>query len=326
MRWIALKEEQFINNNSNLWKELESLLNIVNKKGIKSLSSKDVKRFLHLFRQSSHNLAYARTHYHKSSVVEYLNSLVGRCHNHIYAVKKVPSREFFKYISYGFPGLLKEYRWFIVTSFSFFALGMLLSLLLVLYNPDNAGLFLPMNMVEGVKGGKSGGGTWNYPLMSSYIMYNNISVSLRAFVFGITLGLGTIYVLFINGTVLGALTGLVYLYGDPVNYWSLILPHGIIELTAIFISGAAGLIIAKSILLPGEYTRRYSLVDGAKKAISLIIGVIVMLVIAGIIEGFFTPLKISEATKLIFAALTGIVLTLYFAIPYLKRRHQKTSV
>lgn len=321
-----MKEEQFIYNNSKLWKELESLSNVVNKKGIKSLSSKDVKRFLHLFRQSSHHLAYARTHYPKSSVVEYLNSLVGRCHNHIYAVKKVPSREFFKYISYGFPKLLKEYKWSIITSFSFFAIGLLLSLLLVLYNPDNAGLFLPANMAENIKGGKSGGGAWNYPLMSSYIMYNNISVSLKAIVFGITLGIGTIYVLFINGTVLGALTGIVYLYGDPVNYWSLILPHGIIELTAIFISGAAGLIIAKSILLPGEYTRGHSLIDGAKKAVSLIMGIIIMLVIAGIIEGFFTPLKISEASKLLFAALTGVVLTLYFAIPYLKQRKQKTSM
>lgn len=321
-----MKEEQFIYNNSKLWKELESLSNLVNKKGIKSLSSKDVKRFLHLFRQSSHHLAYARTHYPKSSVVEYLNSLVGRCHNHIYAVKKVPSREFFKYISYGFPKLLKEYRWFIITSFSFFAFGLLLSLLLVLYNSDNAGLFLPANIVENIKVGKSGGGTWNYPLMSSYIMYNNISVSLKAFVFGITLGLGTIYVLFINGTVLGALTGIVYLYGNPVNYWSLILPHGFIELTAIFISGAAGLIIAKSILLPGEFTRGHSLIDGAKKAVSLIMGIIVMLVIAGIIEGFFTPLKISEASKLLFAALTGVVLTLYFAIPYLKQRKQKNNI
>jgi ZIP family zinc transporter len=66
---------------------------------------------------------------------------------------------------------------------------------------------------------------------------------LKAFVYGITLGLGTVYVLFFNGAVLGSLTGLIYTYNDPANYWSLILPHGIIELTAVFIAGAAGLMV-----------------------------------------------------------------------------------
>lgn len=315
-----MKEEQFIQINSSLWKELEEFSQLVNKKGIKALPSKDIKRFLHIFRQCSHHLAYARTHYPKSSIVDYLNSLAGRCHNHVYAVKRISSGKFFKYMFRGFPELLKEYKWFVIASFSFFFIGLLLSLLLVLYNSNNASIFLPGNMIEGVKSGKSGGGQWNYPLMSSYIMYNNISVSLRAFVFGITLGLGTMYVLFFNGAILGSLTGLVYLYGDPINYWSLILPHGVIELTAIFISGAAGLIIAKSLLLPGEYKRSHSLINGAKKSVSLIIGVVLMLVIAGIIEGFFTPLNISEWTKLGFAAVTALILITYFSIPYLIKK------
>lgn len=317
-----LKEEQFIEINSNLWRELESLSEIVNKKGVKALPSNEVKRFLHIFRQSSHHLAYARTHYPNSNTVKYLNSLVGRCHNHIYAVKKASPREFLKYIYLGFPKLLKEYKWFIIASFSFFALGLLLSLTLVMINADNATMFLPQNMVDGVKSGASGSGQWNYPLMSSYIMYNNISVSLKAFVFGLTLGLGTIYVLFYNGLILGALTGLVYIYGDPSNYWSLILPHGVIELTAIFISGAAGLIIAKSILMPKEYSRIHSLIIGAKESVSLVIGVVLMLVIAGIIEGFFTPLKISEVTKLSFAGITAVFLILYFSLPYLIKEKQ----
>ncbi|MBU3144268.1 stage II sporulation protein M [Clostridium sp. CF012] len=312
-----MKEEQFIKLNSDTWRELETLSTIINKKGLKILPSKDVKKFLSIFRQSSHHLAYARTHYPSSSVVSYLNSLINKCHSHVYPVKKIPPGILLKYIARDFPRLLKEYRWFIICSFSFFAVGFLLSMLLVLVNVDNASMFLPENLIATIKSGKSGGGQWNYPLMSSYIMVNNISVSLKAFVMGISLGIGTIYVLFFNGALLGALTALVYTYGNPMNYWSLILPHGIIELTAIFISGAAGLIIAKSILLPGDYSRRHSLIKGAKESISLIIGVIFMLVIAGIIEGFFTPLNISEISKLIFAAISGVLLILYFSIPYL---------
>ena len=316
-----MKEEQFIKTNSNIWRELESFSVIINKKGVKSLPSNEVKRFLSTFRQCSHHLAYARTHYQESSVVTYLNSLISKCHSHVYAVKKVSPGQFFKYIGYEFPKLLKGYKWFILSSFAFFAFGVILSFILVLANADNANMFLPAAMIEGVKGGTAGsGGQWNYPLMSSYIMFNNISVSLRAFVFGITLRVGTIYVLFMNGALLGALTALMYMYGSPKHYWSLILPHGVIELTAIFISGAAGLIIAKSMLLPGELTRKHSLIDGAKKAVSLVMGVVLMLVIAGIIEGFFTPLDISESVKLVFAAVTAVILAVYFTVPYVVKK------
>ena len=315
-----MREEQFIEINSNMWRELENLYTIINKKGIKSLSSKDIKGFLHIFRQCSHDLAYARTHYPKSSVVIYLNSLIGKCHSHVYAVKRISPGNLVSYITYEFPRLLKEYRWYILFSFGFFALGLLISLLLVLYDTNNASIFLSQSMIEGIKSKKSGGGQWNYPLMSSLIMSNNITVCLKAFALGITLGIGTIYVLFFNGAMLGSLAALVYLYGSPLNFWSLILPHGIIELTAIFIAGASGLIIAKYILLPGEYSHKSALIVGAKKAVSLIIGVVFMLIIAGIIEGFFTPLNIFAGTKLIFAAITGLILIVYFSIPYIVKK------
>lgn len=317
-----MKEEQFIKVNSDTWKELENFSVRINKKGIKALSSMEVKQFLHIFRKCSHHLAYARTHYPKSNIVIYLNSLLGKCQSYIYAVKKGSFRQFIKYIGYDFPEFLKENRIYILISFGFFAFGLILSLMLVLINTDYANIFLPQSTVMGVKSGHTGGGQWNYPLMSSTIMINNITVSLKAFVFGITLGLGTIYVLFYNGAVLGSLTALIYLYGKPLNYWSLILPHGVFELTAIFISGAAGLIIAKSILIPGEYTRKNSLIAGAKKSVSMILGVIVMLVIAGIIEGFFTPLNISPVSKLVFAGCTFIILTVYFSVPYLVKPYR----
>lgn len=312
-----MKEEQFIQKNSSIWQELENFSTKINKKGIKSFSSTEIKRFLHVFRLSSHHLAYARTHYPQNNVTIYLNSLVGKCHNDVYAVKKFNPREILKYIAIGFPKLLKENKTYLISSFALFILGIITSAIMVAVSTDNALLFLPPQLVEGVKQGQTGGGgNWNYPLMSSIIMVNNITVSLKAFALGITLGLGTIYVLFVNGALLGALTTIIYKYGDPINYWSLILPHGVIELTAIFIAGAAGLIIARSLLVPGELTRKHSLIKGSKTAVSLMGGVVVMLIIAGIIEGFFTPLNISEGFKLAFAALTAVILAIYFYIPY----------
>jgi len=314
-----MKENEFINKNTVLWIELKDLSNKFDKKGINKLNSEELRRFLHLFRQCSHHLAYARTHFPGSDTVVYLNSLIGQAHNHIYSVKKNSFLSIFQYILHGFPKLLREYKKYILTSFFIFFLGFIFSIILVMINEQNASYFLSQQMIESAKSTSNGPNGWNYPLMSSFIMVNNIGVALKAFVLGITLGIGTIYILFQNGLLLGALTALIYKYGNPLNYWSLILPHGVMELTAIFISGAAGLIIAHKFLVPGEHSRKHGLISGAKKAASLLFGIILLLIIAAIIEGFFTPLPIDPIVKLIFALATVVILTFYFSLPYYRR-------
>lgn len=313
-----MKEQLFIQNNTPVWNNLESCYSKVNRKGFKSLSSQEIKQYLHLFRISSHHLAYAKTHYGNSNTVLYLNSLIGKCHSHIYGVKKSSLNELKKFICTGYPELLSEFKYYILISFGIFMLGAIISFVMTYIDPSNAVLFVPQNFVDAAKNqamGKSSN-EWSAPIMSSQIMVNNISVAFRAFVLGITLGLGTIYVLFYNGLMLGGLTGLVYIYNKPLQYWSLILPHGVIELTATFIAGAAGLIIAKNMLIPNEHKRWHAVIKGAKKSISLILGVIFMLIIAGTIEGFFTPSKFSPVIKLIFAGVTAVLLFAYFSIPY----------
>ena len=280
-----MKEELFINIHNKHWEELEQLHVKVEQKGLKALPSPQVRRFLHLFRQISHHLAYVRTFYPKSSLEIYLNTLIAKCHNHVYAVKKVTPSDFYKFLILGFPTLLKECRIYILMSFLFFIAGVLIGFLPVLYDPSNANLFLPNNLIDAMKNNQIGAKSWDYPLMSSIIMANNIAVSLKAFVFGITAGVGTIFVLMQNGMLLGALASIVFQYNDAVKFWSLILPHGIIELTAIFISGGAGLMITKGLLIPGELSRKHALIFYSKKSVSLVLGSAFMLVIAGVIEG-----------------------------------------
>lgn len=319
-----MKEQIFIKNNTDIWNNLEQYYSKVKRKGFKSLSSNETKEYLHLFRCTSHNLAYAKTHYGNSNTVLYLNSLIGKCHSHIYGVKKSSLSELKNFICYTFPNLARELKYYILLSFGIFMLGALLSFIMTYINPSTASLFVPQSYIDGMKSGTAGhGGMESYlsPIMSSQIMTNNIKVSFLAFVFGITAGIGTLYTLFFNGTLMGGLSALVYVYkNDPLNYWSLILPHGVFELTAIFISGAAGLLIAKNMLIPGELSRWQSIVRAAKKSISLILGVIVMLIIAGLIEGFFTPMGINPVIKLIFSGVTALILIGYFSLPYLRKK------
>ncbi len=309
---------QFIEKNAPSWTELKNLTELIDKKGIQQLDSKQLKHYLYLFRQSSHQLAYARTHFLGSEVIPYLNSLVANSHNHIYSVKKYDFSEIGSFFSFDLPNNIKKYKNYILVATGVFLLGFILSWLLVAIDSQNATYFMPQQMIENINWDMDISKQWDYPVMSSYIMTNNISVAFKAFIFGITLGIGTFYILFFNGAMLGALTGLVYYFGNPVAFWSLILPHGILELTAIFIAGGAGIMLARSILIPGEYSRKHSIIKGAKEATSLMLGVIVFLIIAGIIEGFFTPINIPPIYKLIFAGFTLIMIIAYFAIPYVK--------
>lgn len=307
-----MKEDHFIEKHRAQWALLETRATQIEKHGLQKLGADNARGFLQGFRNASHDLAYARTHYPESQVTHYLNSLIGRCQTHVYAVQKVSSSEIRHYLSQGYPALLRLYKWFILTAFAVFMAGALTGFGLVFYSIDNAVYFLPPGLLETIKGNAMGTGEWNYPLMSSIIMTNNIGIALKAFVLGITLGIGTLYILFFNGALLGALTAAVYTYGDPLKYWSLILPHGVLELTAIFIAGASGLILARGILLPGELARRHSIIQSAQQASSLIFGVAAMLTAAGIIEGFFTPLPLEPWVKLGFAGVTAVLLGLYF--------------
>jgi uncharacterized membrane protein SpoIIM required for sporulation len=145
-------------------------------------------------------------------------------------------------------------------------------------------------------------------------MVNNISVALTAAAFGLLAGVGTLFILFYNGMVIGSLTFYFFQSGQSMlSYWSLILPHGFLELTAIFISGGAGLMLGRALLMPGNMTRKDSVVACGKEAAGLLPGIALMLVVAAIIEGFFTPMDISPVIKLVFAGLTLAGLGFYFS-------------
>ncbi len=155
------------------------------------------------------------------------------------------------------------------------------------------------------------------PLASSMIMTNNISVCFLSFALGITFGLGTIYLMAFNGLMLGALAGLCYTNGLGIPFWSFVLPHGVIELTAIFISGGAGLLLGTALWVPGDLSRKEALTQRGRQAGLLVIGCVPLLIVAGIIEGFFSPAPFPAALKFVVAVILFLLLLLYLLSPRL---------
>jgi len=309
-------EEAFIEKNSEAWAKLEEYNKILSKKSISKLSRDEVKEYTTLFRTAGHHLSYAKTNFEGSKSVIYLNQLLGLSHSYFYTRQKAVWHDIFHYFTVGFPAKFREYNKYFSASVCAFLLGAILIMLLAYQDNSYIFYFLPESMVVSNNIiGELSNETWYFPYLSSYIMTNNIRVSAMAVAYGALLGAGTVYVLFYNGIIMGAIYAMVLLYNmNQTRFWSLILPHGFIELTAIFISGAAGLIIGKFMLIPGSMTRRGSFVKGAKEAFFFLPGIAVMLVIAGIIEGFFTPLNIPEIIKLIFAFITLALIIVYFGL------------
>lgn len=311
------REEIYVSQYRPQWEQLEEYIKKIEKKGYSNLSAEELKDYLNLMKRVSHHLAYSRTHFSGSPLCQYLNDLTVRANNHLYVVKKSNFKGIITYFTTGFAQRLKENKNYIIVAFLIFMAGFILSYILVFNDVQNAGFFLPEEYIQAADMDISES-AWQeeqFFFLSSFVTINNIGVAIKAFVFSVTAGVFTIYVLFLNGALLGALTSLVAQNSSNIlNYLSLILPHGIIELSAIFISGGAGLRVGKSLLIPGQYKRKDAFIKNAKEAVMLMPGVFLMLIMAGLIEGFLTPAKIPMSVKLTFAAGTAIAMLLYMII------------
>jgi uncharacterized membrane protein SpoIIM required for sporulation len=153
---------------------------------------------------------------------------------------------------------------------------------------------------------------------SSFLMVNNIRVALRAFVMGLTLGIGTVVTLLYNGLLLGAIAANFASWDRSIEFWALILPHGVVEIFSICVSGAGGLILADAMLRPGRKPRLETLRARGSDALVLVGIAVPFLIFAGIVEGYVTPLAIvPDWGKLIFAGLTAAALGVYVAAPWI---------
>jgi uncharacterized membrane protein SpoIIM required for sporulation len=142
------------------------------------------------------------------------------------------------------------------------------------------------------------------PVAASTIMTNNIQVTLLAFGLGMTAGLGTCLILVTNGMQLGAVAGWMTSRGNSRALWGWIMPHGGTELLAIVLSGAAGFILASALIAPGNVRRSVALGRVTKDALTIILGVMGMLVVAGLIEGFVSPSSIGYAARIAVLSIT----------------------
>lgn len=306
-----MNESYFIHTHQKTWQELEDVLKQLPAKKKQPKDTELLHRLLFLYQTTAGHLSVARTRYGSTATTDYLNNLVTRAHQAIYVSKPNSLLRIARFFMHDFPALLKKEGILLLISTGIFVAGFLFSFCFTLVYEDYALSFVSEDYVEGVKSVGEGVTDINNSVASVAIFTNNIQVGIIAFALGITFGIGTVIVLANNGMMLGALAALAVNAGNGYSFWALILPHGVPELFCIFICGAAGLLIARSMLFPGLISRRNSFAAGGKSALRLLLGTIPLFVLAGLTEGYFTPLPINPLWKYLVSVIWLLLLLFY---------------
>ncbi len=304
----------FVSDKTESWRSLEALLNAMESRRA-SMSLEDTRRFAKLYRAASSDLILARTERVDASIVDYLNDLVARSYATIYGTTPKGRRRVLDFLLQGFPRLFRREARVIALSAALLFAGAAVGAVGIAVDPGSRAVlipeqhqqFSPEERVTRDEGRVASAGEAS--IFSTFLFTHNIRVTFLVFALGISFGVGTALVLFYNGLPLGALAMQYHLAGQGLFFWAWILPHGIPELTQIFIAGGAGLMLGRGMVLPGRKTRVAAVQREAKDAVMLVIGGMPILVLAGLIEGTISQIHaptIPYWLKLLFAAIVGV--------------------
>lgn len=302
------------------WQRLQELEDRALRAGLRRLSSEEVLELGRLYRRAAADLAQARALGLDPGETALLNGLVGRAYGLIYTPERGGAASVASFFTRDFPRCFRRNFAFIAAALLIAVAGALIGLFASLLNRDAVEVLMgpgATRSMEQLGERHRAGHDWllseQRPFASSFIMTNNIKVSFLAFAGGVLLGLPTLYLLFYNGVMLGTVATAVARHHTALEFWAFVAPHGVIELPAIFVAGGAGLMLGYALVNPGEYSRRTALSLAGQEAVVLVFGVVAMLVIAGTIEAFFSPVLIPPAIKLLVASVTFAAEISYFA-------------
>ena len=295
------------------WQRLENLLEQSARSGFRTFGRSELRELGLLYRQIAADLATLREDPGAVHFARYLNQLLARAHNIIYSTRKTSPSMILDFFWMTYPRAFRRNWNCVLVAMLIFLASALLGAGLTWQDPDFKLSILGPQMVQTIEKHEM----WTHsivgikPLASSSIMTNNLSVCFVTFALGITGGLGTLYMMIFNGLLMGVVGMACHLSGMSLKLWEFVAPHGVLELPAIFIAGGAGLEIARGLLFPGLLPRKVSLAQAGGRGARLLLGTIPMLVIAGLIEGFFSPSHSPVAMKFVFAAVLFLSLLAY---------------
>jgi uncharacterized membrane protein SpoIIM required for sporulation len=298
------------------WAEAETLLNEL--RGSQRRPRVSSSRLAALYRRACEQLALARARDYPAYIVERLERITSAGHEAIYRRRELNAARIWRFLGAEFPRAVRQHRWYVATSTAVFLLPALAAGMFVYLRPElilsvtdsvTAASIEEMYSPSADSLGRVRTASTDWAMFGHYIN-NNISIALQCMAGGLFAGLGSLFYLAYNGAFIGALAGFLTERGLSQTFYSFIATHASFELTAIVLSGAAGLRVGHALIAPDRLTRRQALVAASRDVLPIVYGLIVMLLIAAAVEAFWSsatwivpPVKYAVA----FACWTGVV-------------------
>lgn len=254
---------------------------------------------IELYHHASTDLASARTNLREPQLIDALTTLVGAANGRIYGSAGSVRRSLGRFFTDLFPAAVYQHRWRVLFSTMLFMLPALVfgvwisnsdAALEATADPVTRAAYVETDFEEYYSSEPA-------EQFSTEVFVNNVQVAFLAFALGITFGLGTSYVLVLNGANLGFAAGLFHAADAAPRFWGLILPHGLLEISAIVVAGGAGLALGWAIVSPGDRSRSAAAADEGQRAATVVLGLIPVFGIAALIEAFVTPSPLSTAAR-----------------------------
>lgn len=301
-----MREGLFIKKNIDKWKQYQYE------------TTTDPDEMASRFTELVNDLGYSRTFYPHSKVTQYLNGLASRIYLGIYKNKKEASSRILRFWRIELPLVVRRYHREILYAFIIFLLFAILAAFSAAHDETFVRGVLGDGYIEMTEDNIAKGDPFgvykngDQVSMFMFIAEHNIQVSFLVFVAGLFFSIGTVWLLFTNGVMLGAFQ--YYFFAKGLGWKSVLVIwiHGTLEISSIIIAGAAGLILGNSLLFPGTYKRIDSLKRGAKDGLKCLIGLVPIFITAAFLEGFVTR----YATMPIWASISILVTSLTFIIWY----------
>ncbi|MGA2727773.1 MAG: stage II sporulation protein M [Terracidiphilus sp.] len=308
-QWIAKRRPH--------WDRLAELLALSDRNGLARLSRAELQEMALLYRQVAADLSVLRQDATSRTYAEHVNHLLARAHHIIYSGRKTSVATLFRFLRDEYPAIFQRNLRYVAASLLISVAWGVLGAVLTSARPEFMRHFVGPQMIATMERHEM----WTKsivtvaPMASSAIMTNNLTVSFVTFASGIAFGLGTFFYLYVNGMMLGVIGAACHQYGMSLALWSFVAPHGSLELPAILIAGGAGFRLGHSMLFPGSLRWRDSVAAGGIEATRLVSGVIPMLMIAGTLEGFFSPSHAPVWLKFTVGGLLFTLLLLWLSRP-----------
>jgi uncharacterized membrane protein SpoIIM required for sporulation len=311
------------------WKRLEAILARVEGSGLGSLDDEQAADFGRLYRRTASDLNQAQTFVSGDATAQYLNDLVARCYLVIYAKTRAPIGNFIRRLVFEYPAVFRRNLRPIILATTLFAAGTIFGLLASYFDREAARVYLlptSMPMIqppsEGEEDRSPTMSTGELAGFSSHLFANNVGVSLVAFALGMSLGIGTAWLLFYNGVITGALWAVFLEAGQLRAFATGILPHGVLEIPACLLGGAAGFLLAKGIIQTRPWPRVEELARCGKEALWLLAGCFPLLAAAAILEAGVARAPdwfLSSGLKLAVAGVMALLFAAYLLLLGWKR-------